>query len=165
MPSAPDISRHVDGASSVVLVDRFEPILLVVWTGSPTEELLDHAKRWFEQRIRDATERGAPLVMIADASQGGLPSPAVRRKLTEPIATADCLLDWIAITPQSNLLRGVLHAVSWIIGPEHERTIVGTYREALERADAALLVVESSLPDELPREDPWRWVQRQGLGE
>lgn len=153
-------TRHTDGASAVFLDERFTPVLLLTWIGSPSEALIERIQAWVEGCIERARARGHMLVVISDGTRGNAPSAKVRRKLVGVRLDAAVVIKIIAvISPTNPMTRGALQAMAWLLGEERKRVIVSSYAHALELAEVELAAAGLELPANIPSEAPSSWVE------
>jgi hypothetical protein len=115
MPS-PEILR--DGASSIVLDERWSPLVFLTWFGEPTEPLVRSYFEWNAGMLTRAKERNRRLVTINDAFATDRPSPKVRQLLVDlakeqpPWARQMTLQGFVVV--ESALIRGAVTALSWL---------------------------------------------------
>ncbi len=135
-------SRHNSGNATVIVDDRYLPVLISVWSGQANME----TARWFKAENQTQMEaivaRGQPYVMISDASNAERPQPAVRKYFAELSddavegSEALSLGNYVVIT--NAVIRGALTAIGWISERAARMTSVASMQEAIERALADL---------------------------
>ena len=131
-------TSHSSGNASVIIDDRYLPVLISVWIGQADME----NARWYNAENRrvmqELVDRGQPYVMISDAAAAERPTPAVRKYFAE---LADdnvegsevlSLANYVVIT--SAVMRGALTAIGWISERAARINSVGSLQEAIERA-------------------------------
>lgn len=123
--------------AKVVFDTRYFPIFIHEWHGTATMKIAEEHYPAREPVYERARREGAKLVIITDLSNASTPPATVRKLLGEKAqsdANVDELIGYVILVP-SAVMRGVVTALSWIIG-ENVKPIVyaRSMEDALEKA-------------------------------
>lgn len=133
------VQRFHDEGSELILDDALAPILVTVWYGPATVELVREFKAWVGTQLDLARERGQVCALISDNSESGRPSANARREFTQFDFDMSQVAGTYAII-DSPMVRGAMTAISWVLGDRFQVTSSPSLARAL--VDAATLLRE-----------------------
>ncbi len=146
-----------DEESSLILDDRYFPILITRWAGKPTLALADAYFRWHDTMVERAEFYETKVVHMTDANAAEQPDAPVRKFIADSSASrakaAHVALNSY-VTLESKLVRGVLTVIGWAMSDTKFNPIMTPNIEvALERALADLDAAKIERPRGLEPND------------
>lgn len=159
------VSGKSTGPSSIVIDDRFFPLVINRWTGLASIESVREHFTELDRLLQRALDEKTKLVQVTDLLSTEAP-PALTRKAISELSDkqverfASVLLRPSYVAMDNILLRGTLIAINWVsrnaINIEPYATMALALKAALERMDreglprpAGLDIDRYSLPDYL----------------
>lgn len=145
-----------DPGGSIVLDDRYEPILIATWFGAPGAESIRRFFAWNDAVLARARLRGG-YVLITDSNEAKRPAPLERRLISELTAAmpedATALNVGNYVVLNNPLIRGALTAMQWLSPSPWAITTVASCAEAITRSLADLEQAKLSAPSGLVAAD------------
>ena len=137
---------------SIVLDDRYEPIVIATWFGAPDSDAIRRFFAWNDAVIDRARLRGG-YVLISDSNEAKRPAPLERRLISELTLAmpedAKVLNVGNYVVLNNPLIRGALTAMQWLSPSPWAITTVGSCADAITRSLEDLKRAKLSAPDGL----------------
>lgn len=148
-PAVGDIESVCSLSGSIVLDDRYEPIVIATWYDAPEQHAI---RRFFEWNLGviERARRTGGYVLISDANNASRPAGLERKLIAEltdamPADAVELAIGNYVVVDNA-LIRGAMAAMQWLSRTPWTAVNVATHREALERAMQDLARAEMRPP-------------------
>jgi hypothetical protein len=113
------VERHASDEAIVFLDDAHFPVVIATWVGEASLLTAEAYIAWFKAQIARAEEEEVWLIAISDSRLAGRPDATVRRYFADEIGSTEgrrlMSKQTSLVVHDSQLLRGALTAISWLV--------------------------------------------------
>jgi hypothetical protein len=154
------IEAFVAGSGTVIVDDRFFPVLISTWSGRANETTVRAFFEWSQRQMQRARKEGVKILQISDATDAERPDPVTRRllaELTDLQGDEAADLNYTSLVVLENpVIRGAMTAIGWLTRRKLELVAVADMPTAIRRAREELTKAGVKPPADL---DPGSYVR------
>jgi hypothetical protein len=153
------VRRFASASGTIVVDDRYLPILLHKWQGRVEAEEAREFINYMIELLEQAQARGEVVINVSEGLEAERPDPVTRKVVGEMSDIAnqrfpETLMQPGCVVLESRVLRGVITALGWITRRGLTVTTHATLPEAILDAMDRLAAKGVPLPEDL---DPYAY--------
>lgn len=144
----PRVTVHSEADCKIYIDERWAPIYVATWQGTPAESPVRAYFTWCGRRVEEARETERPIAIVCDSSRGERPPVKLRGFIAELSDATPRAEEWVQVylAIRSPLVRGAIRAMQWLSREPWPMTLVPSLEDGLQRAQQMLIGRGVKLP-------------------